>query len=101
MSGVSSTIGSKVALTRNLNKFKGSDVFFPKSFLLNNEESFSQEFSLIAAESILKASDGKFTIQTLVALNITEQRLLSQESKEPLINDAQKEILKMSKLEVM
>ena len=80
------------------NSGQAIDEFYPKSFVLNEEEPFRQQFRRNLAESLLKKFDGELTLQTLLALNITESRLLSDE---PLVNDAHNEVLKMSKQEVL
>ena len=53
------------------------------------------------AESLLKkyGEETQTTVQIFLALNITEQRINSQEK--PYVNDEQNEILTMSKNEVM
>jgi len=101
--GVEKTFTSKAYLTHWLNKNKeSSDKYFPKSYMLNSEEdAFRQEFRAIEAESILKTFDGYLTIKTLLALKITEKRLSQHPMNEPLVNDAENEILKMSNCEVI
>ena len=99
MTGTYARFTTKYALTYNLQKSgQAIDEFYPKSFILNEEEPFRQHFRRILAESVLKKFDGELTLQTLLALNITESRLLSDE---PLVDDAQNEVLKMSKQEVL
>ena len=76
-------ITTKNGLTKALHKYEESnpdpsiDTFFPKSFILSDDEPFRQEFRAVLAESVLKKAmlAEEITIQTLLAFNFTEKRL--------------------------